>query len=348
VRKIKNEHFASLAIGAACISINIHASSYGYGGYDLGFLYGSQNLLWDNNVIRDVTFVLPLLFAGLLKLAAWINGNTFFAPFAASSTVYIIALLIGNFLYARASTRDATLRAVSLVLFTCTISINLLNPGNLWHSDLTSMIAITLLWTTYCAKTFRSSAEQAFSPILAALVLLCKQNLAPLYFASYLFYKIISWRAKRHSGGKVILRLAWILAVSGLITCGIAVYVGIDLRDYFETLRLIGAERGSPFANAENYLKFAPPELLSLGSLASSTRGLFNKCSPHRIAFSRTSLEFVWRYRANRDNIAPAEPEITSKLSSALINSFVKSLDAASASPRISLSSNMVAMEVNA
>lgn len=276
MRRINNEHFASLVIGAACISINIHISSYGYGGYDLGFLYGAQNLLSDNNDIHDIPFVLPLLFAGLLKLSAWINGNTFFAPFAASSTVYAAALLTANLLYARASARDAGLRAVSLILFTCAISINLLNPGHLWHSDLTSMVAITLLWTTYCTKSFKSSAGQAIGCVLAAVILLCKQNLAPLYFASYLFYEIVSRRAQGSiPATRLFLRLALILALSGLVAFGIAIYVGINLRDYYDTLRLIGAERGSPFANAENYLKFAPPELLSLESLALSTRNLF-------------------------------------------------------------------------
>jgi len=271
--RIKRENFISLVIGFFCISLNIYASKYGYGGYDVGLLYGAQNLLSNSNAIHGVPFVLPLLFAALLKLSAWAYGNTFFAPFAASCIVYSIILFVGNLLYARALTKNSALRPVSLILFTSAISINLLNPGHLWHSDLTSMIAIALLWVAYCTTAVKSPAGQVFCYILAALILLCKQNLAPLYFGSYLFYQIVLWRTQKDiTQIKLCWRLGWILALSSLIAYCISAYVGIKLGDYYETIRLIGAERGSPFSNAENYLKFATPELLSLESLFSSTR----------------------------------------------------------------------------
>jgi len=300
MKRLKPENYISLAIGSLALCLDKIVAGYGYGGYDLGLLYGAQNLLVSGQDIQRLPFVLPLLFAWLIKASSGAFGNTFYAPFIAASLVYSGVLLGGNYLYCRARSRGRALKPLALIVFTSATTINLLNPGHLWHSDLTSLIAISIIWCAYCIGSAWDFADRLLISALAALVLLCKQNLSPLYFLGYLIFTIKSCHSEKSrpwlkSAGWVIFP---ILASAGLAFI-IANDLGISLYDYYSTLRSIAAERGSPLADPENYLKFVPPEILSIGSIISSLKNLlfYNNIKPFGLVFSR-SLWLIGFYLA--------------------------------------------------
>jgi hypothetical protein len=269
----KLEYLASLFIATLSVAVAINIANYGYGGYDLGLLYGAQNMLARGQDISQVPFVLPLAFGLAIKLSTAVAGNTFYAPYLASLTIYIGAIFSGSLLYARAVRRGAQIGRDALIVFTSALSVNLLNPGHIWHSDMTSMIAILILWTSYCSELSRDVRPRVLLSILAALVLLSKQNLAPLYFigyATYLFFR--PYQDTNFAQCKAAFDLLISLTLGALLYVLICKFLLLDPADYLATLRSIAAERGSPIADPNNYLKFIPPEFFGVGTFLSSLR----------------------------------------------------------------------------
>jgi len=293
MKRLSPESYVSFALGSLSLCLVKIVAGYGYGAYDMGTLYGTQNVLVSGQDISTIPFVLPLLFAWLIKVSAQVFGNTFYAPFGAASFVYLMVLLIGNYLYCRAKNRGLIPGPLSLIIFTSAITINVLNPGHLWHSDLTSFLAALILWSVYCIGSAWGFSDRLLIGTLAAILLLCKQNLSPLYFFGYALFTVKSCFSEKSrpwlkSAGWVIFP---ILASIGLAFM-IADYLGISLYDYSSTLKSIAAERGSPLADPENYLKFFPPEALNLGALFYSIKQLLFE--NNAFLFGRLFLGSLW------------------------------------------------------
>jgi len=261
LKRIGREYAASLAIGIFCLIITAHISGYGYSGYDMAVLYSTQNLLARGQDFANIPFVLPLIFGGALKLFSSLFGSTYFTPFIASSSLYAILLGLGNTLYNRAVRRGRDKGPLALIVLTTALSLNLLNPGHLWHSDMTSMLAISLLWACYCAGPLGDTVDTLAMGGLAALTLLGKPNLSPLYFLFYsLYLATLHARQNPPAVGKLLAQLLLPIALAIAIASCLASDLQVNLIDYLKTIRMLSSERGNPWMNPDNFLKFLPED----------------------------------------------------------------------------------------